>query len=237
MKKGVNMSMSKSMTDLHISGNTSSVLLNQVDENFQIDFESINSLAAQFEVNLPRIDDETDFRDIQENVEEYSKEIQEEISRTNQYSVEGMITNVANAENFEEANLSNPVFEESIEYESGFIPAKDFSIKLGTNIIPRFSCASHKNNIAVRLAIRKSPSLTKTLLALSSYASSVRVSILKSPIFIKKKVRLQVENKTLWSSSFLMLESFYRAYKANAFIEQNPCPVTFAKIQKYSDDF
>jgi len=43
------------MTDLNISGNTSSVLLNQVDENFQIDFESINSLAAQFEVNLPRM--------------------------------------------------------------------------------------------------------------------------------------------------------------------------------------
>jgi hypothetical protein len=30
-----------------------------------------------------------------------------------------------------------------------------------------------------------------------------------------------------------MLESFYRAYKANAFTEENSYPVTFTKIQKY----
>ncbi len=90
---------------------------------------------------------------------------------------------IPNAEYFEEANLTTPFSNESLEYEGGFIPAKDFSIKLGTNIIPRFSGASHKNNIAVRSAIRKSTSLSKTLLALSSYASSVRVSILKTILF------------------------------------------------------
>ena len=83
------------------------------------------------------------------------------------------------------------------------------------------------------MAIKKSPSLSKMLVTLSRYAASVRVSILKSPNFIKKKVRLQVENKTRWSSSFLMLESFYRAHQASAFLEDNPCPVTYERIQKY----
>jgi hypothetical protein len=80
----------------------------------------MNTLAAQFEVNLPRIVDEEDFQGIQENFEEYSNEIQDEISRTNQYSVESAITVIPNAENFEEANLTTPVFNESLEYVFGF---------------------------------------------------------------------------------------------------------------------
>ena len=166
---------------MNISENTSNVLLNEMDDNFHIDFESKNTLGSQYEENFPVIID--DFRGIQENVERHSNQIQEEISRTNAYSVDNTITVVDNAEAIEDNNFGNLVFDESLEYEGGFIPVKDFSIMLGTNEIPRFSCASHKNNIAVRLAIRKSSLLTNTLIS-------------KSPSFIKKKVRLQVENKT-----------------------------------------
>jgi hypothetical protein len=109
------MSMSKSMSDINIAENASNELLNLVNENFQIDFEPMNKLAAQFEIYLPRIVDEEDFQGIQENVEEYSNEIQDEISRTNQYSVKSTITVVPNAENFEEANITTPVFNETIE--------------------------------------------------------------------------------------------------------------------------
>jgi hypothetical protein len=95
---------------MNIAGNASSELLNQVNENFQIDFEPLNISAAQFEVNLPRIVDEKDFRGNQENVEEFSNQIQDEISRTNQYSVESTITVVPNTKNFEVANLTTSVF-------------------------------------------------------------------------------------------------------------------------------
>ena len=183
--------MSKSLSDMNISENTSNVLLNEMDYNFHIDCESINTLGSQYEENFPGIID--DFRRIQENVEEHSNQIREGISRTNGYSVDNSITVIENAEAIEDNNFGNLVFEESLEYESGFIPAKDFSIMLGTNEIPRFSCESHKNNIAVRLGIRKSSLLTNTLIALSRYASSVRISIIKSSSFIKKKVRLKIK--------------------------------------------
>jgi hypothetical protein len=61
------------------------------------------------------------------------------------------------------------------------------------------------------MATRKSTSLTRMLISLPRFASSVRMSTFKSRDFILKKVRLQIENTTRWSSSFLMLESFYSA--------------------------
>ena len=227
------MSISKSLSNLNIIDNQN---YNDNNENndFQIDFESINTLGAQYETNESVFIDETDFVNIQENVEEYSDQIQQEILRTNDYSKESTINILPIAQCVDQIeDTDTNCFDDSCEYESNFIPAKDFSIRLGTNEIPRFSCSSHKNNIAVRMAIKKSPSLSKMLVTLSRYAASVRVSILKSPNFIKKKVRLQVENKTRWSSSFLMLESFYRAHQASAFLEDNPCPVTYERIQKY----
>jgi len=58
VKKVATMSMSKSMSDMNIAENASNELLNQVNENFQIDFEPINILAAQFQANIPRIVDD-----------------------------------------------------------------------------------------------------------------------------------------------------------------------------------
>jgi hypothetical protein len=49
------MSTSKSMSVINIAENASKELLNQVNEYFQIDFEPMNTLAAQFEVNLPML--------------------------------------------------------------------------------------------------------------------------------------------------------------------------------------
>jgi hypothetical protein len=43
-----------------------------VDGNFQIDFESINTLGAQFEINQSETIDASDFANIEENIEEYS---------------------------------------------------------------------------------------------------------------------------------------------------------------------
>ena len=169
-----------------------------------------------------------DLKSIQDHVDEYSTQVQELISASNEYYQNKTI---ASSQNYE-ASQEEIEFIESTEYDSGFEPAKNFSISLGTNDIPRFSCSNHKINIAVRMAIKKSSSFTKMLISLSRFASSIRMSTIKSREFILKKVRLQIENTTRWSSSFLMLESFYRAYKAEVF-NLNPCPVTFEKIQSY----
>ena len=103
-------------------------------------------------------------------------------------------------------------------------------IQLGTNRLPRFSCACHKTNIAVRKAIKQSPTLARSLAALSKFASDVRKSIQSSHIFRLNKNRLRCESNTRWSSSFLMLLCFYKAYEKNCF-EVNRCPVSKEKIE------
>ncbi len=121
-----------------------------------------------------------DFKNIQDQVDEYSSQIQKLISSSNEYHQNKTIATSQTIQSTED----EIEFLESIEYDSGF------------------SCSNHKNNIAVRMAIRKSPSLTRMLISLSRFASSVRMSTFKSRDFILKKVRLQIENTTRWSSSF-----------------------------------
>lgn len=42
-----------------------------------------------------------------------------------------------------------------------------FQIKLGTDEIPRFSCANHKCNIAIRMAIKSHADISRVLIKLS----------------------------------------------------------------------
>ncbi|RMZ93523.1 hypothetical protein BpHYR1_019311 [Brachionus plicatilis] len=44
---------------------------------------------------------------------------------------------------------------------------------------------------------------------------------------------MRCENGTRWSSSYLMLESFYKAYEKDAFSRDNPCQVSKNKILSY----
>ena len=112
-------------------------------------------------------------------------------------------------------------------------PLKCFKINLGTAECPRFSCACHKCNIAVRMAIKKCPSLTRVLAKLSKYAGAVKNSINLYKLHISKKARLRIENDTRWASSFLLLEAFQRAYIRNAFPAEKPCPVPLKTIEMY----
>ena len=97
------------------------------------------------------------------------------------------------------------------------ISSKCFNIKLGTDSVPRYSCACHKANIAVRKAIKKCPSLCKNLAKLSRFAAKIRRSNILSKIFQLKKTRLRCECLTRWSSSVLMLLQFFKAYINNCF--------------------
>ncbi len=55
-------------------------------------------------------------------------------------------------------------------FDNGGRTFEELSIKLGSSEIPRFSCANHKCNIAVRKAIKQHDHLTSILKKLSSYA-------------------------------------------------------------------
>ncbi|CAF0789124.1 unnamed protein product [Brachionus calyciflorus] len=99
--------------------------------------------------------------------------------------------------------------------------------------ISLFSCACHKNNIAVRLAIKNCKVFSNILSSLSSYAAKNKNSINTCKFFIKKKARLRIENTTRWSSSFLMLESFQKAILRDAFPRDKPCPVSLEIIETY----
>ncbi len=70
-------------------------------------------------------------------------------------------------------------FEEEIEYD--FLPGGEanrvFEIKLGTSDCLRFSCACHKNNLAVRSAIQNNKQLANILALLSRYAKNIRRSL------------------------------------------------------------
>ena len=65
---------------------------------------------------------------------------------------------------------------------------KDLRIKLSSNYLPRFSCACHKINIAVRKAISSHPSLCKILRDLNIKNKKIRRSLKLSKVFSKKKI-------------------------------------------------
>jgi hypothetical protein len=105
------------------------------------------------------------------------------------------------------------------------------TIEISTSILPRYSCACHKSNIAVRAAIKNHQELAKDLKRLSKFASKAKKSIYESIALNENKCRLRTESKTRWSASFLMLVSIKKAYEREALTSS--CPVDIAKIDVY----
>lgn len=112
-------------------------------------------------------------------------------------------------------------------------PLYELHINLGSNDIPRLSCACHKANVAVRMAVKKHESFSTLLAALSKFAARTRASINQSRIHINEKSRLRCENQSRWSSSFLMLESFKKCYDKNIFKDDHVPPASKETIEKY----
>ncbi|RNA21881.1 hypothetical protein BpHYR1_037096 [Brachionus plicatilis] len=132
---------------------------------------------------------------------------------------------------YEYESDSDDEFEENLENESDtdIHPNESLrllNIQIGTNSVPRYSCSAHKINLAVRSSIKSVSAFVKILSKLSNFASSMRRSTVLSYDFSSKKVKLRCENGTRWSSSYLMLVSFFLAYEKNAFSLENPCPIS-----------
>ncbi|RNA40740.1 hypothetical protein BpHYR1_011864 [Brachionus plicatilis] len=102
--------------------------------------------------------------------------------------------------------------EEVEEYDSskGEI-VSDFDIKIVDKNIPRYSCACHRTNLAVRHAISLN-AIGDNLKILNSSNNHVRKSIQQNKVFSSKKSRPGIDNKTRCSSTHLLLESVKRAY-------------------------
>ncbi|RNA00646.1 zinc finger BED domain-containing DAYSLEEPER-like [Brachionus plicatilis] len=111
-------------------------------------------------------------------------------------------------------------------------PIFNLNLKIGSETVPRYSCSSHKINLGVRTAIKKCKFLSRNLVKLSNYAGSVRSSTVLSYDFRLKEAKLRCENGTRWSSTYLMLESFYSAYEKNL-LKENECPISRAKLVNY----
>jgi len=57
--------------------------------------------------------------------------------------------------------------------------------------------------------------------------------VIDAQIFHLKKNRLRGDNATRWSSAFLLLTCFQKAYKKGIFTQTNPCTVSQAEIEFY----
>lgn len=138
-----------------------------------------------------------------------------------------------NVENEDESNGESNDQTNEEENEENSDPINLLDIEIGTYSVPRYSCAAHKINLAVRSSIKSCQSFARMLANLSRFAKSIRVSNVNSLDFINKKCKLRCENGTRWSSSYLMLESFYNAYEKGAFKDDKPCPVSKEKIVSF----
>jgi hypothetical protein len=92
-------------------------------------------------------------------------------------------------------------------------PFSELKINLGTNELPRFSCACHKSNIAVRHAIASNQHFTAIASKLSRHSSTVKRTLHLVRTHLGRRAKLQINNVTRWSSVYMMLLSYQKAYK------------------------
>lgn len=129
--------------------------------------------------------------------------------------------------------IINVEFNEAAEYIGDCEPMERLELEIGSSSIPRFSCAAHKLNIAVRMSIRKHPEILNMLTTLSKFASKSHKSCKIARIFEEGKCRLRTDNNTRWSSAFLMMVSFLKAYERGCFNDSLPFPVDQALLETY----
>ncbi len=89
--------------------------------------------------------------------------------------------------------------------ENEFQSKTRFEIEIQSDKLPRFSCANHKLNLAVRRAIENNQSVSSELKQLNKFVNKVRRSHNMNRIFQDYRCRLRFENKTRWGSAFLCL--------------------------------
>lgn len=141
------------------------------------------------------------------------------------------ITKVKSAE--ETRSLDQTTIEFNFNSHYKIAPIEKFEINFGSDDLPRFSCANHKLNIAVRGAISIHRELTQILKDLNKTNAHIRRSIQLNYAFNLEKCKLRLENLTRWSSAYLMLLSVKKAYDKKMFNADNPCSVSLETVEIY----
>ena len=135
--------------------------------------------------------------------------------------------------NGEELNDITPLDEsnEYMECEDASSPIKESHMDVGSSRVPRFSCACHKSNLAVRKAIKSSEKFSKNLAWLAAFS----VSNLRGFFHSSRQTQcFRCENCTRWSSSFIMLFHVHKAYRTGCFQgEMAKCPVSAHTVEFY----
>lgn len=164
-------------------------------------------MKKELQYEIPSIASaENELREIKKDLEKVTfSPYVEVIPISSTHSTEEILNNSSN-------NTYNPVFDLEYDFARGQ-PINHLELIIGSNIIPRHSCACHKLNLVVRHAITRHFPLCQILRELNQSNSHVRKSIELTRVFSDKKCRLRLENLTRWSSAYLMLESVQKAYK------------------------
>lgn len=105
-------------------------------------------------------------------------------------------------------------------------------INLGSDELPRISCAAHKLNLCLRGAFVKHQTICKDIKTLNRMIERIRKSYDLSRVFHDLKARLRLENTTRWGSAYISLLSIKRACKKNA-IQLRDLPVSLGVINTY----
>jgi hypothetical protein len=108
-----------------------------------------------------------------------------------------------------------------------------FDIQIGSNTIPRYSCANHKLNIATRKAISLQEQVLEMFKDLSSFAKTTGSTLALCKIHRELQSKLKPENQTRWGRSFQMLTSFIKSCQYNAFNDDHVCPIELKELEIY----
>ena len=157
------------------------------------------------------------------------------------------IIQISNQNNLEDENDSDgqadPIDQASLDETEQELfdqnlgkPISTLNINLGTDDLPRYQCADHKLDIAVKTAIKMHPEFTKIVQTLNKSNNHFKRVCKLSKIFRNKKCRLRVQGKQRWSLVYLILESTKRALDKKAFDQSDDekrCPINVEKIETY----
>ena len=110
---------------------------------------------------------------------------------------------------------------------------EEFELLIGSNRYPRFSCANHKANLAIRKTIKCDKTFVNLIKKLNKFSTSSHMSVIQAQIFRIKKNRLRSENLTRWSSTFMLIFSYYKGYVKGIFNDDYKCPVSKSQLEFY----
>jgi hypothetical protein len=108
---------------------------------------------------------------------------------------------------------------------------KEFELLIVSNRCPRFLCANHKVNLAIRKTIKCNNTFLKIIKKLNKFFNSSHMSVIQPQIFCIKKNRSRSENLTRWSYTFMLIFSYYKGYVKGIFNDDYKCPVSKSQLE------